>query len=123
VAIGEDLGLKSLDLAREESIWRARNRFGGKSMIYLALGKGKRSTGSGRRETGKMKRRLLARIGLEDDVCFSYAVLQPGEENSARSVISLLTWLFSDDVDFLSAGLQLISILAQEDAFTTRSFW
>ena len=59
-----------------------------------------------------MKRRLLTRIGLEDDVCFSYAVLQPGEENSARSVISLLTWLFSDDVDFLSAGLQPISILA-----------
>ena len=86
-------------------------------------GEGEVEHGIGKERDGWMKRRLLARIGLEDDVCFSYAVLQPGEENSARSVISLLTWLFSDDVDFLSAGLQLISILAQEDAFTTRSFW
>jgi hypothetical protein len=85
------------------SIWRARNRFGGKSTVDFSLG-GKAEHGIGEDRDGRMKRRLLARIGLKDGVFFSYAALQPGEKNSARSVISLLTWLFSDYVDSLSAG-------------------
>lgn len=108
--IGEDLGLKSFDLACEEPIWRMRNQFGGKSMVDLALeGEAEHWIGKGR--DGRMKRRLIARIGLEEGIFFSYGALQSGEENSTRSIISLLTWLFSDDVDLLFTGLQVITIL------------
>jgi hypothetical protein len=46
-----------------------------------------------------MRRRLLARIRLEDGVFFSYTTLQPCEENDACSMISLLRGCFCDGVD------------------------
>uniref|UniRef100_J3NBW1 Uncharacterized protein n=1 Tax=Oryza brachyantha TaxID=4533 RepID=J3NBW1_ORYBR len=67
------------------------------------------------RDTGDTERRLLTGCRLEEGVFLSYNALQPGEENSVRFVISLLTWLCLDDVDPLFAGLQLIIILALRD--------
>jgi hypothetical protein len=68
-------------------------------MVDLALGKGEAEHGIRKERDGRMRRRLLARIRLEDGVFFSYATLQPGEENVARSVISLLCGCFCDGVD------------------------
>ena len=65
VAIGEDLGLKSsFNLAREESIWREEHDLFG-------AGEGEAEHGIGKERDGRMRRRLLARIGLEDGVFFS----------------------------------------------------
>ena len=58
-------------MAREESIWREEHDLFG-------AGEGEAEHGIGKERDGRMRRRLLARIRLEDGVFFSYAALQPG---------------------------------------------
>lgn len=55
--------LKSFDLAPGESIWRARNRFGGKGMVDLALGRGSGARDRKRRETRGWSARFMLASG------------------------------------------------------------